>query len=307
LAKGTFVGPDGTPAGKYVKRVWLEFGASQQQGNVQVRLTDKDGNPIPWDPVPWNPEVLTSQEPANWEIEADLPSVYVSGERFDPATGTWHTVSLVTLPRYLMVETVAGTLMRNPLVWWLGISAGSDVEDMLDQSFQCSETRRICVEQHWAETSVSGSVFFGDGDPDQGRDVSPAGNPYPTDAAHTSVRFIPQDPVAGHSVGDTEISSPCYFQSYCALEGGPCPYDYARIFQWQGPPPVWAKNTFLFGQGNRDSTIGTPGTCPQPQPSAPPDPPALPEVKFTRDYFDADVNLLNKLHMTPLDYKVTLK
>ena len=312
-AKGTFMTPTGAPAGKYVKRVWLDYGTYGSPG-VELRLYDKDGQVIPWTPESSNPNTLTEKEPTRWEIEADLTTIYGTGDEYDPATGQWKPISWVTLPRYLVIETLAGTLNKNPLVWWktLGVSSstwrggvytvncGAPVAP--DYYTQCATL---------ASTVAYGELFFGDGDPKYGYDLTPTGTQYPVSGTQpTAVHFTAEDAVAGHGVGATDNGTlTCGSTDACTVTEGVCSLHSVRIFQFKGSDDqlVWAKDILNSSDSDRTHKTFHADACPLLTPPMP-EVPAFPEARLKRDYLPAELNLFTKLGIQQgLDYKITLK
>ena len=313
LAKGTFVTPADTPAGKSVKRLWLDYGQYPSPG-AELRLYDKDGTAIAWDPVSWNTNTLTDKEPSRWEIQVDLATAYASSTYYDNVAHEWRTISWVTLPRYLVIETLAGTVIRNPLVWWRSLGVTSGTGSKWEDTVNCGAP----VEPDYftrcgtlVSTSVAGELFFGDGDLLYGRDLTSTGTRYPVNGSQpTAVHFVPEDPVAGHAVGASDTGSiSCGPPDACMVADGACTRDVAKIFQSTlgDGQLVWAKDTVYFYEGHRTYEVfhSVSGALPTPpMPALPP----FPDVQLKRDYLPAEITLLTKIGIQQgLDYKVTLK
>ena len=313
LVKGTFVTLTGAPAGKYVKRVWSDYGNYGSPG-VALRLFDKEGQPIDWDPVSSNPNTLTENEPSRWEIEADLTTIYGTGTVYDPTTGQWNPISRVALPRYLVIETLAGTLIKNPLVWWKTLGVSSSTWRGSGYTANCGAPVAPDYYSSCAtlvSTVTYGELFFGDGDPRYGQDLAPTGTRYPVNGTQpTAVHFTAVDPVAGHGVGATDSGSiACGPTNTCTVTEGTCSLHSVRIFQSKGSDDqlVWEKDTFNFSDSDRTYKTFHSEFCPLLTPPMP-EVPAFPEARLKRDYLPAELNLFTKLGIQQgFDYKITLK
>lgn len=312
LVKGTFVTPGDSPAGKYVKRVWLDYGDYPGFSTV-LRLFDSEGSLIPWNPVSYNENTLTDQAPARWEIEVNAQSIWNSTRQYNEATQHWDTISWVTLPRWVVIETVAGTILKNPLVWWKSSSVGS--------SAGTTELSQNCTGGFWGpyyclggsltSTDVHGELFFGDGDL-QGNDRDPlTGQPYPVEGTeHTTVHFTPDGSVMGHAVGTTDNKSGTWPPTkYCAVSEGEYSAESAHTFQAQSlDGAVWVKDTFHYSEMHGRFKIIEGQSCVVPEPT-PPDLPPFPDaVTLKREYLPAEIAFLQKLGLPPgPDYTITLK
>ncbi|MEK6718662.1 MAG: hypothetical protein AABZ16_14350, partial [candidate division NC10 bacterium] len=208
------------------------------------------------------------------------------------------------VPRFLVVENVAGTRLKTPLVWWRdvatlsGFGAGSSFGTFCPPEIQCSESLST-------GTTLQGLVFFGDGD-GEGRDRMPTGQRYPVTAPQTAVGFTPIQGVAGYDVGTLEQRPwvPCE----AACTPVPCSASGAsiRVFATFGPEgPVWSKDEFLVALGNEE-VVRKPPACVRPAAQTP-EAPALPELRFRRDYLPAERSLFQEFGVVPPDYEITLK
>jgi hypothetical protein len=289
-AMGTFFAPGTPDPGKDLKRVWLEFdGRAFASGSVRLRLNGSDVGGILWDR-----ETSPIQEPRTWEIVFDVPAFYESF--FFPP------INVPQVPRFLVLETVAGTRLKTPLVWWRdvatsgGFAAGSSFGAACPPEIQCSETLSTGTSRH-------GLVFFGDGDP-EGRDRMPTGQRYPLTAAHTAVGFSPIQGVAGYDVGTLEQRPLVPCEAACTPV--PCSANGAsiRVFATFGPEgPVWSKDEFLVSLSNEE-VVRKPPACVRPAGQTP-EAPALPELRFRRDYLPAEQSVFQEFGVVPPDSEIT--
>jgi hypothetical protein len=306
---GTFITPSDTPSGKHVKRIWLDSGPYTSPG-ATLRLRDKDGVVIPWDPVSTNPATLADQTPATYEIEVDWPTIWASSDYYDPDAQQWRTRQWVTLPRYLVIETLAGILIKNPLVWWQSITGTSAARSSGDLRYCAVGDAYNCLWSTLTSTTVMGTLFFGDGNA-AGEDRTPTGAPYPvSDPPLTSVHFTPAGPVAGHGVGVVinNSSETCFPIDICAAREGSCSGNFGYIFQSPGVAQwVWTKENVSYEESYGVFKTGPQGTCLLPTPTLP-ELPTLPEVRLQRMYFPGETALFMKLGVQQgPDHTVTLK
>jgi hypothetical protein len=232
---------------------------------------------------------------------------YTAYYRYDPASGSYFPVVVWNLPRFLVVETVAGTTIKAPFVWWRNVSSQGYWNGWTEG---CPPDAQQCTESIETSTSLSGRVFFGDGDGD-GFDwkTGPLNGYYEVSAPLTGVRFTPTQGVAGYSVGTREQSGDLSCLEGTCNPAGSCSASSARVFaDLRDGTLVWNKNEFGVNLDNGTVVRKPAGTCGTPWPAANvPDPPLLPELRFRRDYLPADQSLFQEFGVVPPDYQITLR
>jgi hypothetical protein len=297
--QGTFVTPGDEPGGKYIKSVGL---TGSGLAGAPLRLYDQAGNPMSFDP-PSDPGAAAEWVPARWEIEIDWETIYYLNGYGQPEA--------VLLPRFLIVETVAGMQIKNPLVWWASAETTSSAS-FGGNTKNCGVpgyADYYCVGATTVSTATSGRFVFGDGNA-VGDDVHPAtGERYPVGARYTAVHFVPVS-AAGHgSISTVAPLEGCTPEDWCSEASANCQGGAQHVFQGEGPDGevVWTKERFLVTETDVESVTRHADFCVMPTPTLQPLP-DLPVVVLERDYFPAEENLLRRLGFAaPVKYKVTLK
>jgi hypothetical protein len=297
--QGTFVTPSDEPGGKYVKKVWLTGSALV---NAPVRLYDQAGNRISSDPAS-DPSAAAEWVPTRWEIEIDQETIYYLNSYGQPEAAL--------LPRFLIVETVAGMQIKNPLVWWARAETTSSAS-LGEGGKNCGFPGYpdiYCVGSTTVDTATSGRLLFGDGNA-VGDDVHPAtGEHYPVGSPHTAVHFTPVS-AAGHGpVFQVVPLEGCTPEDLCSETSASCHGGAQYVFQGEGPDgeALWVKESFFVTQSDVESVTRHASMCVMPAPTLRPLP-DLPVVVVERDYFPAEENLLRRLGFAaPVKYKITLK
>ncbi len=301
-ASGRFFVPGKPEAGKYLKRAWLHFDAgAMATWAVRLRFDDQDVGPE------WNRETSPVEAPSRWEIAFDLPALGRQVGYKQSPSGGWIPLMVWDLPRFLVLETVAGTRIKAPLLWWRASSSFSYVEARSDLARCPSDGDLLCFGIVENTSNVSGSPFYGDGDRD-GLDAALPGEPYPLTALHTDVRFTPIGEVAGYGVGTLASDYTLPDVRLC-----PAPGAYAgrgvKVFVDRLEETLgWNKNEFSVSRSSYTMTRGPlPSTgCGHPAANHPETPP-LPTVTFKRDYLSAEQALFEVLNITPPDYEISLR
>jgi hypothetical protein len=183
----------------------------------------------------------------------------------------------------------------------------------------------LLVEFPWIRdpgVTKEGDVF-GDGNPagldlmDRRKDEwDPLGWHFPYDPLDgqkhvTRVGFVPVGTVGGYGVGAivrTSTGWPPDPDAPGACPDGTLAAVTADVFASRygsQETPVWQKHLAKVLQGN-GAAVQKPN-CQWPPLPAVPDPPALPDLSFQRDYLPAEQERFQQVGVTPPDYTVTLK
>jgi len=154
-------------------------------------------------------------------------------------------------------------------------------------------------------TVVHALAFFGDGN-GEGRDATSTGQRQPLTAPHTSVSFIPTGAAMGHGVGTVEQRGSLNCFAGCSPAAS-CSTSTVSIFaESVAEELVWKKEEISVSFGNLSGVRKPANTCSRPsadQLAAP----ALPELRFRRDYLPAEQSRFLELGVTPPEYEITLR
>ncbi len=286
-ARGSFFSSANDP-GQHLKRVSLEFdprivGAAP----VRLLLDDIDVG------VAWSREGTTLENPSRWEVRIDLPVFFGGGGILVP-----------NVPRFLAVETLEGTTIRTPLVWWRSVSSVNEARGGRESVTGCPLELQ-CEQVVSNSTVLHGLVFFGDGN-GEGRDTTSSGQRQPVTAPHTAVGFIPTGMVAGDSVGTDEQTGSLNCFAGC-VPAASCTASTVRVFaESRAEGRVWIKDEFSISSSNLSGVHTVANACARPaagQPVAP----ELPELRFRRDYLPAEQSRFQEFGMTPPEHEITLR
>jgi hypothetical protein len=287
-AKGSFFSTANDP-GQHLKRVSLEFdprivGAPP----VRLLLDDIDVG------VAWNREGATTLEnPSRWEVRIDLPVFFGGGGPLVP-----------NVPRFLAVETVEGTRIRTPLVWWRSVSSANEARGARESVTVCPLELQ-CEEVVSNSTVLHGVVFFGDGN-GEGRDTTSSGQRQPMTAPHTAVSFIPTGVVAGYPVGTSEQTGSLNCFAGC-VPAASCTASTVSVFaESRAEGLVWIKDEFSVSFGNLSGVHTVSNACARPA-AGHPAAPDLPELRFRRDYLPAEQSRFQEFGVTPPEHEITLR
>jgi len=286
-ATGSFFSSANDP-GQHLKRVSLEFdprivGAAP----VRLLLDDIDVG------VAWSRDGTTLENPSRWEVRIDLPVFFGGGGILVP-----------NVPRFLAVETLEGTTIRTPLVWWRSVSSVNEARGGRESVTGCPLELQ-CEQVVSKSTVLHGLVFFGDGN-GEGRDTTSSGQRQAVTAPHTAVGFIPTGVVAGYSVGTDEQTGSLNCFAGC-VPGASCTASTVHVFaESRAEGRVWIKDEFSISSSNLSGVHTVANACARPaagQPVAP----ELPELRFRRDYLPAELSRFQEFGMTPPEHEITLR
>jgi hypothetical protein len=288
-ATGTFFSPAATDPGQHLKRVSLEFDPRMVEAPAaRLLLDDVDVG------VAWDRGASSVENPRRWEIRVDLPAF------FGGITG----ILVPNVPRFVVVETVEGTKIRTPLVWWRSAASLGEARAGRESATACPPELQ-CEEVVSHSTLLKALVFFGDGN-GEGRDATSPGQRQPLSAAHTSVGFVPTGAVAGYSVGTAERTGSLNCFVGC-IPVASCSAGTVAVFADSTPGgPVWVKEELSVSLGSFSGAHKVGNTCTRPaagQPAAP----DLPELRFRRDYLPAEQSRFRELGVIPPEYEITLR
>jgi hypothetical protein len=286
-AVGSFFSSTNDP-GQHLKRVSLEFdprivGAAP----VRLLLDDIDVG------VAWSREGTTLENPSRWEIRIDLPVFFGGGGILVP-----------NVPRFLAVETLEGTTIRTPLVWWRSVSSVNEARGGRESVTVCPLELQ-CEQVVSNSTVLHGLVFFGDGN-GEGRDTTASGQRQPMTAPHSAVGFIPTGVVAGHSVGTDEQTGSLNCFAGC-VPAASCTAGTVRVFaESRAEGRVWIKDEFSISSSTLSGVHTVANACARPAASRPVAP-DLPELRFRRDYLPAEQSRFQEFGVTPPEHEITLR
>ncbi|MGH7305874.1 MAG: hypothetical protein ACRELZ_21525 [Candidatus Rokuibacteriota bacterium] len=288
-ARGTFFSVATSDPGQQLKRVSLEFD-SRVVGTPAARLLLDDVDVG----VAWARGASVVENPSRWEIRIDLPAF------FGGAGG-----GLVpNPPRFLTVETTGGIRIRTPLVWWRSASSFAEARGARQSVTTCPPELQ-CEEVVSASTVLRGLVFFGDGN-NEGLDATSSGERPPVTAAHTSVGFAPIGVVAGYGVGTVEQTGSLNCFDGCTPAAS-CSTSTASVFaRSTAQGPVWIKDEFSVSFANLVGVRKPATACTRPVAGETPAP-ALPELRFRRDYLPAEQGRFQEFGVTPPEHEITLR
>ena len=286
-AMGSFFSSTTDP-GQHLKRVSLEFdprivGAAP----VRLLLDDIDVG------VAWSREGATLENFSRWEVRIDLPVFFGGGGILVP-----------NVPRFLAVETLEGTTIRTPLVWWRSVSSVNEARGGRESVTGCPLEFQ-CEQVVSNSTVLRGLVFFGDGN-GEGRDTTSSGQRPPMTAPHTTVGFIPTGVVAGYSAGtDAQTGSLNCFAG--CVPAASCTTSTVRVFaESRAEGRVWIKDEFSISSSTLSGVHTVANACARPaagQPVAP----DLPELRFRRDYLPVEQSRFQEFGATPPEHEITLR
>jgi hypothetical protein len=286
-AMGSFFSSTNDP-GQHLKRVSLEFdprivGAAP----VRLLLDDIDVG------VAWSREGTTLENPSRWEVRIDLPVFFGGGGILVP-----------NVPRFLAVETLEGTTIRTPLVWWRSVSSVNEARGGRQSVTGCPLELQ-CEQVVSNSTVLHGLVFFGDGN-GEGRDTTSSGQRQPMTAPHTAVGFIPTGVVAGYSAGTDEQTGSLNCFAGC-VPAASCTASTVSVFaESRAEGRVWIKDEFSISSSTLSGVHTVANACARPaagQPVAP----DLPELRFRRDYLPAEQSRFQEFGVTPPEHEITLR
>jgi hypothetical protein len=286
-AMGSFFSSTNDP-GQHLKRVSLEFdprivGAAP----VRLLLDDIDVG------AAWSREGTTLENPSRWEVRIDLPVFFGGGGILVP-----------NVPRYLAVETLEGTTIRTPLVWWRSVSSVNEARGGRQSVTGCPLELQ-CEQVVSNSTVLRGLVFFGDGN-GEGRDTTSSGQRQPMTAPHTAVGFIPTGVVAGYSVGTDEQTGSLNCFAGC-VPAASCTASTVSVFaESRAEGRVWIKDEFSISSSTLSGVHTVANACARPaagQPAAP----DLPELRLRRDYLPAEQSRFQEFGVPPPEHEITLR
>ena len=288
-ARGTFVSSTASAPGSHLKRVSLEFD-SRMVGAPAARLFLDDVDVG----VAWDRGASTVDDPTRWEIRVDLPAF------FGGAAG----ILVPNIPRFVVIETVEGIRIKTPLIWWRSATSLAEARARRESGTACPSELQ-CEEVISHSTVLHALAFFGDGN-GEGRDATSTGQRQPLTAPHTSVSFIPTGAVMGHGVGTVEQRGSLNCFAGCSPAAS-CSTSTVSVFaESVAEELVWKKEEISVSFGNLSGVRKPANTCSRPsadQLAAP----ALPELRFRRDYLPAEQSRFLELGVTPPEYEITLR
>jgi hypothetical protein len=289
-ARGTFLSDATSTSSQHLKRVSLEFDPRLiGVPSARLLLDDIDVGQS------WSRGASVVEDPSRWEIRVDLPALFGGGIG---------GVLVPNVPRFLVVETVGGIVMRAPLLWWRSASSLAEARGGRETATACPPDLQ-CEEVISTSTIVNGLVFFGDGNA-EGRDALPSGQRLPLSALHTSVGFTPVGLVAGYGVGTVGQSGSLNCFEGCTT-GASCSTSTVAVFAEPTPAgPVWAKDKVSVSLASLTGVRRPANACVRPaagQPVAP----DLPAVRFRRDYLPAEQSRFQEFGVTPPEYEIILR
>ena len=238
-------------------------------------------------------EGTTLENPSRWEVRIDLPVFFGGGGILVP-----------NVPRFLAVETLEGTTIRTPLVWWRSVSSVNEARGGRESVTGCPLELQ-CEQLVSNSTVLHGLVFFGDGN-GEGRDTTSSGQRQPMTAPHTAVGFIPTGVVAGYSVGTDEQTGSLNCFARC-VPAASCTASTVSVFaESRAEGRVWIKDEFSISSSTLSGVHTVANACARPaagQPVAP----DLPELRFRRDYLPAEQSRFQEFGVTPPEHEITLR